>query len=355
MKARIITIFAFLALGAGIGITVLPKLSGHGQPPKPTAAPGASANAAAASLAATPLITFSSKVVDGQQVTATAMSESGNVALATANGDVFTYGLPGSAKPGLSQANHVTSGSTALLAFSGDGRKLAGATTEGKLWELDLQSGVSWTGQADWETSPLPFTESAGLALNSNGSMLAVDDFGTNYVYQITEGFLIATSLQYSSHQSEEFVFSAPVFSPDGTSFAVPGPKRIDVWSVGTGAQHSLAPDCPCEQATINASWTVAAMYRTGYIEIRSLTSNNILDEFPSQNMQGLAFNADGSKVAWADGHDQVQVASLRNGGRPLQLHAAVFQGAYVQLASGGRLLLVAPIGEPATIWRISQ
>jgi hypothetical protein len=339
-RIKVTLLLVAVALGATAGLTFFPRngssISSH----------TASSSLSARSLAQLPT------VVNGQQVIDFAISPTGQVAIATSRGDVFLYGLPGSPSPGIERGVWASPGTTGLMVFSGNGQELAGATTDGAVWEWNPENNRTWLNYVSGVTTGLSFTESASLALNSSGSLLAVSNVGVPSVYRQQGDLLSPYHVNYVDNQAH-MVFPAPVFSGNGKYLTETGSTGIQSWSVATGVSEKIIPQCSCVNAVLSSDLSTSVMDGGDFVQASDLKNGHIIDDWPSKEIGILALSSDGKVLAWTEGNNSINVTYTYTDPHTLSLNLNDAGAGNLEFGLGGRLLMAASGSGAAKVWII--
>jgi hypothetical protein len=342
MRLRFFCLAAAVALGVVAGLILIPKVvNSH------------SAESASVSVSAR-LILYVPNAVNGQRVVAVTMDPGGVLALVTSAGDAYLYGLPGSRAPGLGQGAFVSSGETGLMAFSGDGREIAGVATDGFIWEWRPQPQRVWIGYASGVQPGLSFTQSASMALDSDGSLLAINTMGIPEIYRRAGDSLALYPVTYRTSQFH-FLFTPPVFSGNGQYLAESGSSGIDMWNVGSGVRRALAPGCECTYAVLSDNLAAAVVSRGDFIQAWDLTDSAVAGGWLSSNVEQMAISSDGSVVAWTTGNNSIEVAYVHGGLRPVKVSLTGAAEGSLEFALEGHLLLATSGTGAAKVWLIGR
>lgn len=341
-RLKALCLLVAVALGLIVGLTLLPrhhKTSQLQSPPKSITAR---------------LIAQLPTTVNGQKVVNFAMGPGGQVVLVTADDDAFLYGLPGSPSPGLGSGVFVGVGTTGLVAFSGNGQEIAGVTTGATIWEWNPKLNRVWTGEAYGSESGLPFTESAGLALNSTGNLIAINTTGTPYIYRQRGSLLAKRPGNYVSKQVH-FVFPAPAFSDNNEYLMEAGNTGIESWSVATGALREVEPECKCGNAVLSTNLSTAVSQRGDFVQAWNLRRNRVAAYWPSEEIQYLAVSSSGNTAAWTTGENSVAVAYTHGSAKPLLLRLYGVAEGGLAFGLNGRLLMAVSRSDTANVWAIGS
>jgi WD40 repeat protein len=244
------------------------------------------------------------------------------------------------------------------VAFSPDGRRLAGASWDGTVtvWDAGGKELHSFRGDRDEDMWVSNRAEGQRLAFSPDGQRLAsASGYRTVKLWDLQSGQLLQT---FKGHTA---FIHAVAFSSDGRRLATASADQtVKVWAVGLPAEGFPLPrqSSSVRRVSFAQDGQRIALVSGQSIEIWDLETGPVRALKTSDHVEGVAFSPDGKKIAVANGRyasvpGEVQIRDAQTGAELIHLREHSAGVTSVAWSPDGQQILSGGYDRTARVWDV--